>query len=118
MMPSSLVSFSNELASVVDQAALAVVAVHARPRFNSSGVHWSPGIVVTADHTIRDDEDVFVTTGTGEKFAAAVAGRDPGTDLAVLRVKNLAIPMAPRPWAGGSGPAPIRPSPGRTNGHP
>jgi S1-C subfamily serine protease len=101
MMPSSLVSFSNELASAVDQAALAVVAVHARPRFNSSGVHWSPGIVVTADHTIRDDEDVFVTTGTGEKFAAAVAGRDPGTDLAVLRVKDLPIPIAPRLENGG-----------------
>ncbi|MDP8980787.1 MAG: S1C family serine protease [Acidobacteriota bacterium] len=95
-MPSSLVSFSNELAVVVEQAARAVVAVHARPRFNSSGVHWSPGIVVTADHTIRDDEDVTVTTGAGEKFAAEVAGRDPGTDLAVLRVKDLAIPVATR----------------------
>jgi len=50
MMPSSLVSFSNELASVVEQSALAVVAVHARPRFNSSGVHWSSGLVVTAEH--------------------------------------------------------------------
>jgi S1-C subfamily serine protease len=95
-MPSSLVSFSNELAGVVEQAARAVVAVHARPRFNSSGVHWSPGVVVTADHTIRDDEDVTVTTGDGEKFAAEVAGRDPGTDLAVLRVKDLAIPAATR----------------------
>src|SRR5712692_6584563 len=100
-MPSSLVSFSNELASVVDQAALAVVAVHARPRFNSSGVHWSPGLVVTAEHTIRDDEDVFVTTGTGEKLAAEVTGRDPGTDLAVLRVQNLSIPVAPRLEGGG-----------------
>jgi S1-C subfamily serine protease len=104
MMSSSLVSLSNELASVVEQSALAVVAVHARPRFNSSGVHWSPGLVVTADHTIRDDEDVFVTTGTGERFAAEVAGRDPGTDLAVLRVKDLAIPIAPRLEDGGYGP--------------
>ena len=103
-MPSSLVSFSNELASVVEQSALAVVAVHARPRFNSSGVHWSPGLVVTADHTIRDDEDVFVTTGTGEKFAAELAGRDPGTDLAVLRVKDLVIPIAPRLEDSGYGP--------------
>jgi S1-C subfamily serine protease len=95
-MASSLVSLSNELASVVERSAVAVVAVHARPRFNSSGVHWSPGLVVTAEHTLRDDESVFVTTGTGEKFAAEVAGRDPGTDLAVLRVKDLTIPIAPR----------------------
>jgi S1-C subfamily serine protease len=101
MMASSLVSLSNELASVVERSAVAVVAVHARPRFNSSGVHWSPGLVVTAEHTVRDDEDVFVTTSTGEKFAAEVAGRDPGTDLAVLRVKDLSIPVAPRVEEGG-----------------
>jgi S1-C subfamily serine protease len=95
-MASSLVSLSNELASVVEQSSAPVVAVYARPRFNSSGVHWSPGILVTAEHTIRHDEDVIVTTGTGEKFAAEVIGRDPGTDLAVLRVKDLTIPIAPR----------------------
>ncbi|MEO7142936.1 MAG: S1C family serine protease, partial [Bryobacteraceae bacterium] len=95
-MASSLVTFSNELASVVEQSAVAVVAVHARPRFNSSGVHWSPGIVVTAAHAIRHDEDVFVTTGKGEKLVADVVGRDPGTDLAVLRVKDLTIPVARR----------------------
>jgi len=95
-MASSLVSLSNELAAVVEQTAGAVVAVHARPRFNSSGVHWSPGVVVTAEHTLRDDENVSVTTSTGEKFATEVVGRDPGTDLAVLRVKDLTIPIAAR----------------------
>lgn len=95
-MASSLVSFSNELASVVERTAASVVAVHARPRFNSSGVHWSPGVVVTADHTLYHDEDLFVTGGSGEKFAAEIAGRDPGTDLAVLRVKDLAVPLVPR----------------------
>ena len=100
-MASSLVSFSNELASVVEQTAASVVAVHARPRFNSSGVHWSPGVVVTADHTLYHDEDLFVTTGTGEKFAAEIVGRDPGTDLAVLRVKDLTVPIVPRLDGGG-----------------
>jgi S1-C subfamily serine protease len=91
-MASSLVSLSNELASLVESSAAPVVAVLGRPRFNSSGVHWSPGVVVTAEHTLRHDEDIFVATGAGEKLPAEVAGRDPGTDLAVLRVKNLAIP--------------------------
>src|SRR6202162_5384630 len=91
-MASSLVSLSNELAALVESSAVPVVAVHGRPRFNSSGVHWSPGVVVTAEHTLRHDEDIFVATGAGEKLPAEVAGRDPGTDLAVLRVKNLAIP--------------------------
>jgi len=91
-MASSLASLSNELALLVEGSAAPVVAVLGRPRFNSSGVHWSPGVIVTAEHTLRHDEDIFVATGDGEKFPAEVAGRDPGTDLAVLRVKNLAIP--------------------------
>jgi S1-C subfamily serine protease len=100
-MAGSLVSLSNELASLVERCAATVVAVHARPRFNSSGVHWSPDLVVTAEHTVRDDENVFVTTSAGEKLAAEVVGRDPGTDLAVLRVQNLTIPVAPRVEDGG-----------------
>lgn len=93
-MSGSLVSFSNELASVVAQSAASVVAVNARHRFNSSGVHWSTGVIVTADHALRRDEDVTVTSGSGEKLRAEIAGRDPGTDLAVLRVSNLGIPVA------------------------
>jgi S1-C subfamily serine protease len=95
-MASSLISLSNEFASLVEGSAAPVVAVHGRPRFNSSGVHWSPGVVVTAEHTLRHDEDIFVATGAGEKLPAEVAGRDAGTDLAVLRVKGLTIPTAPK----------------------
>ena len=93
-MASSLISLSNELGSLVESCAAPVVAVHGRPRFNSSGVHWSPGVVVTADHTLRHDDDILVTTGTGDKFPAEIAGRDAGTDLAALRVKDLPIPTA------------------------
>src|ERR1700675_5181499 len=93
-MASSLVSLSNELAALVENSAAPMVAVHGRPRFNSSGVHWSSGVVVTAEHTLRHDEDIFVTTGAGDKLPAEVAGRDAGTDLAVLRVKDLTIPPA------------------------
>src|SRR5258705_3856121 len=93
---SSLVSFSNELAALVESSAASVVAVHGRPRFNSSGVHWSPGVVVTAEHTLRHDDDIVIETGASDKLPAEVAGRDPGTDLAVLRVKDLTVPTAPK----------------------
>ncbi len=96
----SLVSLSNELASLVERSAGPVVAVHGRPRFNSSGVHWSPGVVVTAAHTLRQDEDIFVTTATGERLPAELAGRDAGTDLAVLRIPDLSIPLVARSDAG------------------
>ena len=103
-MASSLISLSNELAALVENSVAPVVAVHGRPRFNSSGVHWFPGVVVTAEHTLRRDEDIFVTTGAGDKFPAEVAGRDAGTDLAVLRIKDLKIPTAHQ--AEGSAPRP------------
>ena len=57
-MASSLVSLSNALASLVESSAAPVVAVRGRPRFHSSGVHWSPGVTVTAEHTLRYDDDI------------------------------------------------------------
>jgi len=89
----SLVALSEQIASTVEQAAQSVVSVHARHRFDSSGVHWSPEIVVTADHALRRDEGIRVTLPDGSKADAELVGRDPGTDLAVLRVKGLGIPV-------------------------
>jgi S1-C subfamily serine protease len=85
-MANEWTALSNELAAVVAQTEGAVVAVHARPRFSSSGVFWRPGVVVTAEHTLRREEDITVTLPTGATVAASLAGSDPGTDLAVLKV--------------------------------
>ena len=92
-MANSLVALSEQIASTVEQAAQSVISVHARHRFDSSGVHWSPEIVVTADHALRRDEGIRVTLPDGSKADAELVGRDPGTDLAVLRVKGLGIPV-------------------------
>jgi S1-C subfamily serine protease len=91
-----LSTFSDQLASVAAHASQAIVAVHARRGFNSSGVHWSPGVVVTADHAVRRDDGIRITTPAGALIGAELAGRDPGTDLAVLRVPGLEIPVATR----------------------
>lgn len=95
-MTNPLVSFSEQLASTVAQVGKSMVAVHARPRFDSSGVHWSQGVVVTADHTIRREEDIQITAPDGAKLSAELVGRDPGTDLAVLRVAGLTAAVAER----------------------
>jgi S1-C subfamily serine protease len=92
-MQSSLVSLSNDLAKLVDEFQSQVVAVHARSHYTSSGVHWRPGVVVTADHTVGREEDIQVTLASGERVEATFAGRDPGTDVAVLKVGSLgAVP--------------------------
>lgn len=95
-MPASLLNLSNEIAEFVEKSGEAVVAVHARPRFHSSGVHWAPGLIVTAQHALHKDDDILVTRGN-EKFSADFVGSDPGTDLAVLRIQSDAsIPILTR----------------------
>ena len=84
----TLLSLSNDLAGAVERTAPAIVTVHARRRLPSTGIHWRPGVIVTADHTVRTEEDITVTTPDGRALPAVLAGRDPGTDLAVLTVKD------------------------------
>jgi S1-C subfamily serine protease len=90
----TLLSLSNELAEAVERVAGAVVAVNARPRLASTGVHWRPGIIVTADHTVRSDEDITIDRADGRTVSASLAGRDPSTDLAVLRISDTDLPTA------------------------
>jgi len=52
----------------------------------SSGVLWRKDVVVTAEHALKRDEEITVTLPDGRNVAATLAGRDPGTDLAVLKV--------------------------------
>jgi S1-C subfamily serine protease len=86
-MESTLINLSNELAGVVQTVDSHIVSIRARRHYPSSGVRWSPDVVVTADHTIQRDEDITVTLAEGKSVDATLVGRDPGTDLAVLKVK-------------------------------
>jgi len=104
-MENAMVSLSNELAKLVERFQPDVVAVHARPHYPSSGVLWRPDIIVTADHTVRREEDIQVTLSDGRTVDAALVGRDPGSDVAALRVKDLGAPIAhPTTEARGSDP--------------
>jgi S1-C subfamily serine protease len=84
-MANELATFSDQLARTVERAAPSVVAVHARPRFSSSGVFWRSGVIVTAEHTIRREDEITITLPDGSNTSATLAGSDPGTDLAVLK---------------------------------
>jgi serine protease DegQ len=84
-MASQLVELSNDLAAATEQAAAHVVAVHSEPRGSASGVIWRPGVIVTSEHALRRDEDIRVTLADGRVAQATLVGRDPSTDLAVLK---------------------------------
>ena len=95
--PSQLQSplqLSNELAALVAAAAQSVVAVHGGGRRPSSGIIWQPGIVVTAEETIVRDADLALTLPGGNQVPATLAGRDPSTDIAVLRYEATPAPKA------------------------
>src|SRR5438093_2358844 len=84
-----LARLSDELAGAVEAAGRSVVRVNARRRMPASGLIWSAdGAIVTADHVLEREEDVTVGLEGGDEVAADVVGRDPTTDLAVLRLKG------------------------------
>jgi S1-C subfamily serine protease len=91
----SLSTLSTELADLVERTSSFVVSVHGRPRRPSSGLVFAPELVVTADHTLERDEDLAVQTGD-VRHSATLAGRDPTTDVAVLRVPGLSAPEPSR----------------------
>jgi S1-C subfamily serine protease len=76
------------LAGAVAAAGRGVVAVNGRQRIPSSGVHWRSGVVVTADHSLKRDDEITVTLPDNREVEAELAGRDPGSDLAVLKLKD------------------------------
>ena len=67
---SPLLALSNDLADAVERAGRSVVAVNARPRTPSSGVYWREGVVVTADHTVKRDEEISITFPDGRAAPA------------------------------------------------
>jgi S1-C subfamily serine protease len=85
---SSLTALSGQLAAAVERVGPAVVAIDARPRVRTSGVVWRAGLVVSTSHTVRRDEDITVTLHDGREVPTTLVGRDPGTDLAVLRLEG------------------------------
>ena len=89
-----LLALSNDLAAAVERAGQVVFGVNARTRLGSTGVHWRSGLIVTANHTVRVDEDITVTRPDGRAIAATVAGRDPAIDIAVLKVDAPDVAVA------------------------
>ena len=85
-MSSSLVEFSNSIADAVEKVGTSVIAVLEGGREGVSGTLWREDLAVTAEHTIRGRNEVTVVLPNGEESKATVAGRDAGTDIAVLTI--------------------------------
>jgi len=94
-MASVIPSLSKELAEAAEQAGASVVTVHARHRVPSSGIHWRKGVVATANHTVRREDDITILVHGGKRVSAKLAGRDPGTDVAIFKFdQDAGLPIA------------------------
>ena len=90
-MTSPLTEFSNGLITAVETAGASTVTVDARKRYPASGIAYAEDLVLTADHVVTREEDIKVILPDGRSLAATVAGRDPGSDLAILRLAEKAL---------------------------
>jgi len=91
---STLTEFSQALSTAVEKAGASTILVDARKRYPASGIAYTEDLVLTADHVVTREENIQVVLPDGKSLAATIAGRDPGSDLAVLRLAEKALTPA------------------------
>jgi S1-C subfamily serine protease len=85
---------SNQMADAVARAGASLVQVRGRARGPATGIVYSDDTVITADHALERDDDLSVVAPDGRELPAQLAGRDPASDLALLRVPGLGVSPA------------------------
>lgn len=96
-MSTTLQDLSHALAQLVTDADAKIVRVEGRSRLPATGiVYAADGLIVTANHVVERDEDLSVGLADGSTVAATLVGRDPSTDVALLRAETQGL--APATW--------------------
>ena len=91
----SLKDLSNDIAGLVEKASASVVRVDARRGRAGTGIAWDTDLVLTANHVVEHEDEIEVAVGD-KTSRATLVGRDPATDLALLKVEGLNAPAMPR----------------------
>ena len=91
---SDIQTLSNGLSAAVEAASAYTLTVDARRKFPASGIAYAADLVLTADHVVTRDEDIRIGLPDGSSAPATLAGRDPGSDLALLRLSEKALTPA------------------------
>ncbi len=89
-------AYSRSVMSVVEAAAPAVVSLEIKAKRGQGGagsgfVVTPDGYVMTNSHVVTGAHEIRVRTATGETLTGQLAGNDPATDLAIVRV-NESLP--------------------------
>src|SRR5260370_279447 len=88
-----LTQFSNALAARAEASKKAVVAVRLAHERHNTGMVWRSGIVVVSEQSLPRKDDFEIVAAGGSVLTAKIAGRDPSTNIAILRpAESIASP--------------------------
>ncbi len=94
-MSESLQTLSNAMADLVESTGPSIVRVEGRGRLGASGIVYSAdGVIITAHHVVERDENIKIGLADGNSVNATLIGRDPNTDLAVLKAETGGLTAA------------------------
>lgn len=93
-MSNPFTELSKGLVSAVEAGSIGTILVDARKRYPASGIAYTDDLILTADHVVTREEDIKVILSDGKQHKATLVGRDPGSDLAVLRLAEKVLQPA------------------------
>jgi S1-C subfamily serine protease len=91
MTENVLIQLSDAMVEAVEKAGQSTLMVNARQRIPASGIAYREDLILTANHVVERDDGIRVVLPDGQDLAATVSGRDPGTDLALLKLEDNEI---------------------------
>jgi S1-C subfamily serine protease len=98
--PNPLLALSTELSAAIARVAPSLVYVDGSARRDATGIVWNARTIVTVDHCLERDDEIELVLEGGRRVEATLAGRDPSTDLAILRAA-VDLPAAPQSSSAG-----------------
>jgi S1-C subfamily serine protease len=91
---SALLALSTGFASLIRDVAPSLVSIQSG-RARSTGFSWRPGLIVAAENALADEGEHSIVAHDGASSPAQIIGRDPSTDVALLRIERTDLPKAP-----------------------
>ncbi len=91
---SLLLALSIEIAGLIRDVAPSLVSIQSACA-RSTGFSWRPGLIVAAENALADDGENSIVAHDGASSPAQIVGRDPSTDVALLRVERTDLPKVP-----------------------
>jgi S1-C subfamily serine protease len=75
----------DDFTNITERVSDSIVQVHGRRGYPLSGVVWSENTIITTNRAVERDENIKIKLADGNMGEVSLVGRDPRTDLAVLK---------------------------------